>query len=97
MASPTGCFVGLDQATLDTIRAGAVARINGQVTSVSEPGVSYSKSLGMPVDDVLREVTYAEKAASGRPAIRTSRPNFGGCGLYGSGGNLRAAERGGYF
>ena len=51
----------------------------------------------MAPQDILREVTYAERAASGRPVIRTSRPDFSRqCGSYGGGsGDYEYFERGG--
>ena len=98
MASPTGCFVGLPQSTLDAFRTSAIARLTGgDITSVSEPGTSYGKAYRMAPADMLREVVYAEQAASGRRVIRTTRPDFSRCGGRGGAGNLDYFERGGGF
>ena len=98
MSQPVGIFIGLSQPDLDALRANALARVGGQVISVSEAGQSYAQSSGMDPKEVLREVQYAEKVNSGRPIIRTTRPDFsrarGGYG-YGGGSDLGALERGG--
>ncbi len=75
---PRGIFVGDTPDELAAMKTAARARINGQVTSVSEAGQSYTQSLGMAPDEVLIEVAYAMQAAAGTLPARQSRPNFGG-------------------
>ena len=81
-----GIFVGLDAATLASMRAAALARIGGQVVTSSEAGQSFSRSVGMAPDEVLIEVNYATQLATGTLPPTRTRPNYGGlANEYGSG------------
>lgn len=68
MPSPSGLFVGLTQAQLDTLRAGALQRIaTGERTSMSGGAKSGSRAWQMSPQDVLFEVNYAQNILSGIP------------------------------
>lgn len=65
---PSGIFLGLTQAELDSIRETALSQItSGRRTSISGGGKSGSKEWSLDVRDVLREVIYAEQQNGTRP------------------------------
>ena len=78
----TGRLVGQPEAILAKLEADALARIGGQVTSVSEAGGGHGKSVGESPWRVLAEVEFARKAAGGILPPRRTRPDYGGsCGF----------------
>ena len=82
----TGRLVGYPEATLAQIEAGALARINGTITSVAEVGGSYGQSVGEDPWRTLGEVQFARAAAGGTLPPTQTRHDFGGvANSYGSG------------